>query len=303
MDKILVVDDHEQNCEILEDVLIAWGYKVSKAFHGMEALQLAIKDKPDIILLDVMLPGMNGFEVCKKLKNNNNTRNIPIIMLSVLNDVEDRIRGFNVGADIFLSKPISYNELKNRIISLINNKKLLDKMEHQDQVVESYLEFMKIKDYKLYLHSIRVKDYCEKVAKLLSVADQNLEHLLIGAYLHDIGKLVSDHSIKEHVLIGEKIVKPFNISKWIISYIRNHHEKLNGKGYPDGLMGYQMKLELQILITVNRFIEIWEQLDSKENALEALKNETKMGYWGINVFDALKQVLEDEKFIAGINLR
>ena len=143
MDRILVVDDHVQNCEIIGDVLTAWGYDVYNAFHGMEALKAVTTYRPDLILLDVMLPGMNGFEVCKKIKNNPQTADIPIIMLTVLNEVEDRIRCFDVGAEEFLSKPVNYNELKNRIITLINNKRQLAKMESQKQIIQGFLETMR----------------------------------------------------------------------------------------------------------------------------------------------------------------
>jgi len=302
MEKVLVVDDNEQNCEILEDVISTWGYKVYKAFQGMEAYNSACKYKPDVILLDVMLPGMNGFEVCKKIKNNPYTQNIPIIMLTVLNEVEDRIRGFNVGADVFLSKPINYQELKNRVVSLINHKNQLEKMEHSSQIAESYLKILKARDNKLYLHACKVKDYCEKVAKVLALSDLKQERLLTGAYLHDIGKIIADTS-REHVKAGEDIIVPLKMGEWLRIFIRNHHEKINGQGFPDGLKEQQMSIELQILATINRFVELWEQSNDKETSIVALDNESKKGYWSMVVLEALKQVLEDEKFVANFNFK
>lgn len=296
MDKILVVDDHVQNCEILGDVLSAWGYDVCNAFHGMEALKAVTTYKPDVILLDVMLPGMNGFEVCKKIKNNPQFADIPIIMLTVLNEVEDRIRGFNVGAEIFLSKPVNYNELKNRIVTLINNRRQMAKMENQRQIIEGFLETMRLKDEKLYQHACFVKEYCEKVASLLSITDEKLERLLVGAYLHDIGKIINDGEL-EHVEIGAKILRPLGLAKWITPYIYNHHEKVNGQGYPDKLRGYQMSVELQILSAVNRFVKVWEQTEARETALEVIETETKQGLWDNTVCNALKQVIADEIFI------
>lgn len=301
-ERILIVDDNEQNCEILEDVISIWGYNVVKAFQGMEAYNSACKYKPDVILLDVMLPGMNGFEVCKKLKNNPCTKNIPIIMLTALNDVEDRIRGFSVGADEFLSKPINYQELKNRVVSLINKRKQFEKMEHSSQIVESYLRILKIKDKKLYLHACRVKNYCGKVAKVLALSDLKQERLLIGAYLHDIGKIISDSS-KDHAEVGEDIIIPLKMSEWLRKFVRNHHEKINGQGFPDGLKEPQMSIELQILTAINRFVELWEQSGDKEMSKVTLYNESEKGYWSIVVLEALKQVLEDEKFIANFDFK
>ena len=296
MDRILVVDDHVQNCEIIGDVLTAWGYDVYNAFHGMEALKAVTTYRPDLILLDVMLPGMNGFEVCKKIKNNPQTADIPIIMLTVLNEVEDKIRCFDVGAEEFLSKPVNYNELKNRIITLINNKRQLAKMESQKQIIQGFLETMRLKDEELFKHTCLVKDYCEKVANLLSITDERLEHLLIGAYLHDIGKIIIDSEF-EHVEIGVKMVSPLNLAKWITPFIYNHHEKINGQGYPDKLRGYQMSVELQILSTVNHFIKIWQETEDREKAFKVIEKETKQGLWDSTVCNALKQVIADEEFL------
>ena len=144
MDKILIVDDNKQNCEIMKDLLSTWEYDVYVAFGGNEAISIAINKEPAVILLDVMLPGMNGFEICKKLKSNPDTQNIFIIMLTVLNEVEDRIRGFNVGADVFLSKPIVYQELRNRVAWAINSKKAFDNMEYKNDVIKSFLKILKL---------------------------------------------------------------------------------------------------------------------------------------------------------------
>lgn len=299
--EVLIVDDNEQNCEILEDVISIWGYKTYKAFQGMEAYDMACKHKPEIILLDVMLPGMNGFEVCKKLKKNKDTKNIPIVMLTALNDVEDRIRGFDVGADEFLSKPINYQELRNRVTSLIMNKNQLEKMENSSQIVESYLKILKAKDDKLYSHACMVKNYSSNVAKIMAISDLKREQLIIGAYLHDLGK-ISDAS-QSHVEVGEDIIAPLKMSKWLSIFIRNHHEKLNGQGFPDGLKEPQMSIELQILVTINRFVELWEQSGDKGKCIDFLFNESEKGYWSIAVIEALKQVYEDEKFIANFKYK
>lgn len=300
MEKILIIDDNEQNIEIMKDLLCTWGYVVYIAVEGNEAISLACTCNPDVIILDVMLPGMNGFEVCKKLKRNISTQNIPVIMMTVLNEVEDRIRGFNVGADVFLSKPIIYNELKNRIAWAINLRKLINDMEQKNEVVKSFLTLMKLKDNSLYEHACIVKSYCEKVGKFLFVTDEKMEQLLIGAYLHDIGKITSS-DIYEHIKIGVDIISTLKMHEWLKIYIRNHHEKINGTGFPDGLTRNEMTLELKILTTVNRFVVILEKSGDKDKSIIQLKDECEKGYWSTEVLEAIKQVLEDEKFINSIN--
>ena len=298
MENILIVDDNKQNCDIIKDLLSTWGYGVYVAFEGNEAFDFAINYKPDLILLDVMLPGMNGFEICGKLKSNPDTKNIIIIMLTVLNEVEDRIRSFNVGADAFLSKPIIWQELKNRVAWAINAKKTFDKMENISEVTKSFLEILKLKDNDLYLHACSVKNYSEKVAKILTVTDEEMEHLLLGAYLHDIGKIISDGT--DHVEIGTEIIYPFKMYGWLKSFVRNHHERMDGKGFPDGLMESEMSLELKILITINRFVEVLDQTDDKDISIIKLDEECQKGYWSMKVIEAMKQVLKDEKFIKSI---
>lgn len=299
MEKILIVDDNKQNCEIIKDLLSKWEYDVYQAFEGNEAISIAIKQRPAVILLDVMLPGMNGFEICKKLKSNPDTENIFIIMLTVLNEVEDRIRGFNVGADVFLSKPIVYQELKNRVAWAINSKKALDKMEHIKKVAESLLKILKLKDNNLYIHACSVKSYSEKVGKILNVTDEEMEHLLVGAYIHDIGKIISNGD--DHVEIGADIISPFKMCQWLKVFVRNHHEKINGQGFPDGLRENEMSLELKILITINRFVEVLELAGDKDSTIIKLSEECEKGYWSIGVLDAIKQVLKDEDFIKKMN--
>lgn len=296
MFEILIVDDNEQNCEILEDVLTTWGYRVYIAFQGIEAVEIAIKREPDLIILDIMLPGMNGFEVCDKLKNHPRTKDIPIIMLTVLNDVEDRIRSLKVGAEAFMSKPINYKELENKIIRLIKNKQILDDMDTNFNIAKSFLELLRLKNEEIYYHTLQVKNYCEKVARFLYLGNEQYRNLLLGAYLHDVGKIVS-LSQEEHISFGEEIIKPLKMHKKIRKYIRNHHERFDGQGYPDGLLEQQMPIDLQILVTVDRFVTLLDDLKNEEKTLEKLEKETKVGFWSIKVLKALKQIIEDEKFI------
>jgi putative nucleotidyltransferase with HDIG domain len=300
MDKILVVDDNEQNIEIMKDLLSSWGYDVYIAVEGNEAFHMAYGCRPDVIILDVMLPGMNGFEICRKLKNDIVTKSIPVIMVTALNEVEDRIRGFNVGADVFLSKPIIYQELRNRISWVIDSKKVFNNMEHKNHVVKSFLEIMRLIDNDLYVHACTVKAYCEKVGKVLFVTDEKLEQLLIAAQLHDIGKIISKEP-EEHMELGVSVISSLRMYEWLKVFIRNHHEKMNGKGFPDALTKGEMSQELKILITVNRFVELFERKGVKDKSIQELSDECAKGYWSIEVLEAIKQVLKDEKFIKSIN--
>lgn len=163
------------------------------------------------------------------------------------------------------------------------------------------MRLMEARDQKLYLHTVKVREYCGKVAKILTLSEQQQERLLIGASLHDIGKIVTDSSA-EHPKIGERIIEPLKMGVWLKDLVRSHHEKLNGGGFPHGLKERELSWESQILAGVNRFVELWDKQGSKEQALLLLGKEVKEGSWNSTVEKALMQVLEDEKFIEHLTL-
>lgn len=135
--KVLVVDDVPLNRKLQQAYLGAVGYEVLLAKDGVEALQRVEEDSPDLILLDVMMPNMNGFQVCRRLKNNESTRFIPVIMVTALNEIEDKIKGIEAGADDFIYKPFNKLELLARVKSLLRIKHLHDELERKIKELES----------------------------------------------------------------------------------------------------------------------------------------------------------------------
>lgn len=284
MEKALVVDDNPYNCELMTDLLTNWGYEVRTVDQGTEAIKVAQRDCPDIILLDVMLPGMNGFEVCYELKTNPATRDIPVIMLTVLNEVDDRIRGLKMGADYFLSKPINYHELKFRVAALLKQKQRIDVMEEGHAVIIAFLTMLKLKDNGLYLHACKVRDYCEKVSRLFLLADKQHECLLWGACLHDIGKVFD--SSPRHPETGREIVSCLKMGAQLSDLVFHHHDT---KPWAT--------VELEILVTVNRFANLLNYSPDKAACLEQLWQEISRGATSAKVIAALEQVLRDEQFM------
>ena len=156
--KILIVDDLSVNVQLQKTVLSAKGYEVAVARNGLEALQKVELDPPDLILLDIMMPTMDGFEVCKRLKNNEGTRFIPIIIVTALDEVEDKIKGIEAGADDFIIKPFNKHELLARVKSLLRIKHLHDQLEDKVRELEEAqkrLRELAITDGLTDLHNYR----------------------------------------------------------------------------------------------------------------------------------------------------
>ena len=136
--RVLIIDDSKESSDLFNDFIKSWGYDTLLAYQGREAIDVAFKEKPDLILLDIMLPGMNGFEICRMLKENPETRQIPIIMVTALTSPEDRVNGYIAGTDNFLVKPVNYKELKAIIQNLLKKKQWQDKMEEQDLTLDIF---------------------------------------------------------------------------------------------------------------------------------------------------------------------
>ncbi|MBU7584615.1 MAG: two-component system response regulator [Nostoc sp. TH1S01] len=296
--KILVVDDHAASRMTAAALLAMEGYEVIEADSGAAAVVLVTQKQPDLILLDVMMPGMDGFEVCQLLKQDEHTRLIPVIFITALNDRRSRIRGIEVGADDFLTKPFDRVELAARVKSLVRQKQLNEDLDHAEQVLFSIARAIESRDPN-------TGDHCERLVKLgqafgeyLNLSRSQLRDLMWGGYLHDIGKVGIPDAVllkneqltledwemmQQHVLIGEKICQPLRSMRGVIPIIRHHHERWNGSGYPDGLKGN----EIPFLAQVFQLIDIYDALTSErpykrafrpEEALSVMREETEAGW-------------------------
>jgi len=269
--KILVVDDQEANFSLVEATLAPQGYEIRHAADGERALELVAADPPDLILLDVMMPGLDGYEVCARLKQDERTRLIPVIMLTSLSDIEDKIRGIEAGADDFLSKPFQQAELSARARSLLRLKQFTDDLEHAEDVLCTLALSVEAKDPYTEGHCERLSHYSVALGRSLGLSHEHLKALRRGGYLHDVGKIAIPESIlnkraglteeewqimREHPVIGERICRPLKSLKLVRPIIRHHHERWDGSGYPDGLKGTEIPLTARIL----QIVDIYDAL-------------------------------------------
>ena len=317
--KILVVDDHAASRMTAVALLEVEGYSVIEADSGSAALERVIKSQPDLILLDVMMPGMDGFEVCRELKQNQKTRLIPVIFITALNDRRSRIRGIEAGGDDFLTKPFDRLELSARVKSLVSQKRLNEDLEHAEQVLFSIASAIESRDPNTGDHCKRLVVLGQAFGEFIGLTRSQKRNLQWGSYLHDIGKVGIPDAVllkpgkltsqeweimRQHVVIGERICQPLHSMWGVIPIIRHHHERWDGSGYPDGLIGD----EIPYIAQVFQIIDIYDALTSErpykraltpEEALQVMIEETTKGWRNHNLMQQFIEFVRSYKLGRG----
>jgi putative two-component system response regulator len=284
---VLIVDDMELGRQALEGLLLGQGYRLEFAPDGPEALRMAADVLPDLILLDVMMPQMDGFEVCRRIRVDSRLADVPVLLVTALDDRESRLHGIEAGADDFITKPFDRAELRARVrtITRLNRYRKL-RVEHEnllqahrelqatyDATIEGWVAALDLRDKETEGHSQRVTRMAVKVAAALGMEPRDIQEIRRGALLHDVGKLgVPDEILLKPGPLSEAewtIMRrhPLNAYEWLssIAYLRSaldipycHHEKWNGTGYPRGLRGEEIPLPARIFALV----DVWDALRS-----------------------------------------
>ncbi len=301
---ILVADDQAANRELLVELLGAHGFKVIAVPDGAAALHELTHAQIDLVLLDVMMPHLNGFEVCEKIKSNQETCLIPVILVTALSDKQDRLEGINAGADDFLTRPVDRAELLARVQSLLKLKFRTDELERAEAVLFSLARSIEGKDPYTHGHCERLADYSAALGEHLGLPEEQIVALRRAGVVHDIGKVAVPDSIllkpgrlteeewklvREHPVVGERICAPLKSFRLLLPIIRHHHEKCDGSGYPDGLRGDQMPVTAKILQIVDVFdalttVRPYKSAFSTQDALQILVEEVAKGWWDPQVF-------------------
>jgi putative two-component system response regulator len=296
---ILVVDDVASNLELMEAVFHKAGFSVHKALGAEGALDLYNKYPIDIAILDVMMPGINGFELCKSFKQLAKKQFFPIILLTALNDSKSRITGLEAGADDFISKPFETSELITKIKSLLKLKALYDELDHSENVIMTLVVAMEARDPYTTGHSTRVGELAKEFSSYLGFPHKDQDIMKKAGILHDIGKislsetilskpgkLTEDEAklIKKHTLIGEDICRPLMSLSGVLPAIRGHHERWDGSGFPDNLSGNDIPLTARILSILDSFdamvsIRPYRQRRSLEGTIRVMETERYSGQW------------------------
>jgi putative two-component system response regulator len=281
--RVLVVDDEESNRKLLTRLLSAL-YNVITAPDGEQALAMLENVDVDLVLLDVRLPGLDGFEVCSRLKKLDRTRLVPVVLVTGLGAREHRIRGIHVGADDFLTKPFDAEELYARVASLVRLKTYTDELESAEAILKSLAMTIDARDPYTDGHCERLSKFAVALGASLGLSKDELSALDRGGYLHDIGKIGIPDSvllkptrltpeefelIKQHTIIGDRLCGELRSLRLVRQIVRHHHEALDGTGYPDGLRGDQVPLLAQIV----GIVDLYDAVTSSRPYRDALPSE------------------------------
>jgi putative two-component system response regulator len=279
--KILVVDDTPASLKLLTDIMKGEGYDVRSAISGELALNAAADNPPDLILLDIRMPEMDGFEVCRRLKLTAATQDVPIIFVTAASETDEKVRGFELGAVDYVTKPYQRDELLSRVRAHLELHQLrhhLSDMVHERtvQLVESEKKLKKnlldsvavlaaiveMRDPYTAGHQRRVAEVAVAIANVMQLTQTQIEGIHLAGVVHDIGKIqvpaeilvkpgsLSDLEymlIKAHSQNGYDLLKTVDYPWPIAQIVLQHHERLDGSGYPQGLKGDEILLEARII--------------------------------------------------------
>lgn len=293
---ILIVDDNAANRDTLESMLIGLGHDLRFAQSGEEALTKAFEHSPDLILLDVHMPGMDGFEVCKQIRAHPVLGDVPIVFTTASDDKKSKLEAINAGADDFITKPIDGMEIRARVKMILRLNRHGKLKQAHSELQNSYEETLKgwvraldARDSETELHSKRVMLLTTAIARQVGITDDDLENIRRGALLHDIGKIgVPDHILlktgtltdnewvimRTHPQRAYDMLEPIKYLAKSLDIPYCHHEKWDGTGYPRQLKGDAIPLAARIFAVV----DVWDALLSDRPYRKAWTREKTMEY-------------------------
>ncbi len=292
---LLLVDDEPANLHVLKHILQD-DYRLLFARDGERALELARTERPHLILLDVMMPGMTGHEVCAQLKSDPQTSDVPVIFVTALSNVEDEIHGFELGAVDYITKPVSAPIVKARVrthLSLVRAEMLRQTRLNIVQALGMAAEY---KDNETGLHVIRMSHFSRVIALEAGFSADEAEELLHAAPMHDVGKIGIPDAIlqkpgklddaewqimQKHPEIGAQIIGEHDASMLQMArrIALGHHEKWDGSGYPAGLAGTDIPIEARIVAIADVFdaltsVRPYKQAWSVEDAVNLIREQS-----------------------------
>jgi len=278
---VMIIDDVKANIDILVETLRP-DYEISVAMDGKAALEAIVEDKPDLILLDIMMPEMDGYEVCKRLKASESTRNIPVIFITAMTEERDEAKGLALGAVDYITKPFSPELVRARVRNQLELKRHRDHLEElvaqrTRQLRENYIDTIyrltlasEYKDKETGGHIKRISHYTKELALGMGMGNEFADMIFHASPMHDVGKVSTPDAIllKQgplgneeweiimiHPAVGAKILEGSDspLLKIAADIALCHHERWDGTGYPRGLKGEKSPLAARITMLVDQY--------------------------------------------------
>ncbi len=310
---ILVVDDDPEVRNVLERLLERRDMRVTLSGDGEAALEAVAGSDPDLVLLDVAMPGISGLDVLRRLKADPATRLLPVILITGLDAREDRIRGIEAGADDFIPKPFDQAELLARVRSLVRMKQYTDELDRAESVLLALARAVEERDPYTGGHCDRMAAMSRELGERLDLSSRQIRDLERAASLHDIGKITVPDAVLQktgpltpderqamdaHPEVGERICGDLRSLQDVLPIIRHHHERLDGSGYPDGLQGDEIPYTARVL----QIVDVYDALTTDRpyrralppaEALRIMSHEVERGWWDPEIFDEFAAMIRE----------
>jgi putative two-component system response regulator len=310
---VVAIDDEPSAIAVLEAGCAIAGFKLSTTNDPHEGHQLIRELEPDVVLLDVMMPGLNGFDLCKAIKSDPQTQLIPVVLVTALDSRNDRLQGIEAGCDDFVTKPIDRLELTARVRSLARVRRLTADLDDAEQILGSIAKNVEIKDGNTAEHCERLTRFGMAFGQYLDLSAPDVKALSRAGLLHDIGKVGIPDGIllkrgkldeaefkimKTHAALGAELLAPLRSMQRVVPIVRHHHEAWGGGGYPDGLCGSDIPLLARIFTVLDIYDALtmerpYKPAFSREKSLEIMTTECAEGKTDPELFEKFKAFLAD----------
>jgi putative two-component system response regulator len=313
--RILIADDDPAMRRTLERLLRSAGSEVVSVADGAAVLEEMACSDPDVVLLDGKMPQVDGFEACRRLKEDPETRLTPVVLLTGLNGDADRLRGIEAGADDILLKPFEWRGLLTRLKVLAERKRFTDGLDRAEAALVTMARCIELRDPGTHGHCDRLSTYASRLGERLGLDPMTINALRLAGITHDIGKVAVPDAIlfkpgplleeewavmRRHPVEGERICAGLSGFRRVLPIIRHHHERLDGSGYPDGLRGDEIPVSARVL----QIVDIYDALTTRRpykralpptRALEIMQEEADRGWRDPHIFTEFRDMVLEEQ--------